>query len=241
MFLLSQFRETRAYPLIIELLSAPPDIPYLLLGDSLTEHACRMLASLFDGNLQPLMTLAENADADDFARSAALDALVILVAQGIVPQDEVVAYFESLFRGRLPRKHDFIWSALVSDALHLSPDTLFEDMQQAFADDLIDPMYIDMKFVDLQMQRGRDALLEEFASDRHRTLITDTIGELEKWYAFRPEEVPSLSQTPYFAPVFNPTTVVRAEPKVGRNDPCPCGSGKKYKKCHGKRGTQMND
>lgn len=28
-------------------------------------------------------------------------------------------------------------------------------------------------------------------------------------------------------------TVVRAEPKVGRNDPCPCGSGKKYKKCCG--------
>ena len=24
-----------------------------------------------------------------------------------------------------------------------------------------------------------------------------------------------------------------AAPKVGRNDPCPCGSGKKYKKCHG--------
>ncbi len=28
--------------------------------------------------------------------------------------------------------------------------------------------------------------------------------------------------------------VVRETPKVGRNDPCPCGSGKKYKKCHGK-------
>jgi SEC-C motif-containing protein len=27
--------------------------------------------------------------------------------------------------------------------------------------------------------------------------------------------------------------VVRSEPRVGRNDPCPCGSGKKYKKCHG--------
>ena len=27
--------------------------------------------------------------------------------------------------------------------------------------------------------------------------------------------------------------VRRNEPKVGRNDPCPCGSGKKYKKCHG--------
>ncbi len=31
-----------------------------------------------------------------------------------------------------------------------------------------------------------------------------------------------------------PTTVVRAAPKVGRNDPCPCGSGKKYKQCCGK-------
>lgn len=29
-------------------------------------------------------------------------------------------------------------------------------------------------------------------------------------------------------------TFRREEPKVGRNDPCPCGSGKKYKKCHGK-------
>src|SRR6185312_10891537 len=28
-------------------------------------------------------------------------------------------------------------------------------------------------------------------------------------------------------------TVVREKPKVGRNEPCPCGSGKKYKKCHG--------
>jgi preprotein translocase subunit SecA len=33
------------------------------------------------------------------------------------------------------------------------------------------------------------------------------------------------------APVSKPT--VNEEPKVGRNDPCPCGSGKKYKKCHG--------
>ncbi|MDR2717767.1 MAG: preprotein translocase subunit SecA [Treponema sp.] len=29
-------------------------------------------------------------------------------------------------------------------------------------------------------------------------------------------------------------TVVRSHPKVGRNDPCPCGSGRKYKQCHGR-------
>jgi uncharacterized protein YecA (UPF0149 family) len=30
-----------------------------------------------------------------------------------------------------------------------------------------------------------------------------------------------------------PAPYVRESPKVGRNDPCPCGSGKKFKKCHG--------
>jgi preprotein translocase subunit SecA len=29
-------------------------------------------------------------------------------------------------------------------------------------------------------------------------------------------------------------TVIRSQPKIGRNDPCPCGSGKKYKHCHGR-------
>jgi preprotein translocase subunit SecA len=50
----------------------------------------------------------------------------------------------------------------------------------------------------------------------------------------RPQALPSRSAPPRVggddAPV---QTVRRDEPKVGRNDPCPCGSGKKYKKCHG--------
>jgi preprotein translocase subunit SecA len=50
----------------------------------------------------------------------------------------------------------------------------------------------------------------------------------------RPQALPSRSGPARVggddAPV---QTVRRDEPKVGRNDPCPCGSGKKYKKCHG--------
>ncbi len=39
--------------------------------------------------------------------------------------------------------------------------------------------------------------------------------------------------SPSAPPPPRPATVVRDYPKVGRNDPCPCGSGKKYKQCHG--------
>jgi preprotein translocase subunit SecA len=35
-------------------------------------------------------------------------------------------------------------------------------------------------------------------------------------------------------PAAVPQTFTREQPKVGRNEPCPCGSGKKYKQCHGK-------
>ncbi len=38
------------------------------------------------------------------------------------------------------------------------------------------------------------------------------------------------------APAARPRPIVSNMPKVGRNDPCPCGSGKKYKKCHGQFG-----
>jgi preprotein translocase subunit SecA len=41
-------------------------------------------------------------------------------------------------------------------------------------------------------------------------------------------------QRPQPAPMPQGVPVVRAGAKVGRNDPCPCGSGKKYKQCHGR-------
>jgi preprotein translocase subunit SecA len=46
------------------------------------------------------------------------------------------------------------------------------------------------------------------------------------------EQQEQAANTPVGRPAA-PTTVRRKQPKVGRNDPCPCGSGKKYKKCHG--------
>jgi len=43
-----------------------------------------------------------------------------------------------------------------------------------------------------------------------------------------------MRRAPKPAPTKKPETVKREDPKVGRNDPCPCGSGKKYKQCCGK-------
>jgi preprotein translocase subunit SecA len=44
----------------------------------------------------------------------------------------------------------------------------------------------------------------------------------------------TLRQTPRAEPAAPAEPFVRPERKVGRNEPCPCGSGKKYKQCHGR-------
>jgi preprotein translocase subunit SecA len=57
--------------------------------------------------------------------------------------------------------------------------------------------------------------------------------------AFQHAQASGLAQDPAETPspeqvgVRSGQPMTRSEPKVGRNDPCPCGSGKKYKQCHG--------
>jgi preprotein translocase subunit SecA len=52
---------------------------------------------------------------------------------------------------------------------------------------------------------------------------------------FNPEAAPEELLAPTASPEeARQQPMVNAVPKVGRNDPCPCGSGKKYKQCHGK-------
>jgi preprotein translocase subunit SecA len=58
--------------------------------------------------------------------------------------------------------------------------------------------------------------------------IQDDMGQLrEVQYQHGEEQESASSPEQKFTPLINDT------PKVGRNDPCPCGSGKKYKQCHG--------
>ena len=65
----------------------------------------------------------------------------------------------------------------------------------------------------------------------------EIVVEHEQQQAPRPQRMPP--PKPKQQPMFfssgsaEQQTVKRKEAKVGRNDPCPCGSGKKYKKCHG--------
>ena len=74
----------------------------------------------------------------------------------------------------------------------------------------------------------------QFHRSRNTRLIENAVEELSRWYCFSDDYLKAPPAPPRF--VSPPSGLSgelfgRATPKVGRNDPCPCGSGKKFKKC----------
>ncbi len=122
---------------------------------------------------------------------------------------------------------------LISELADLADPESLDLIKTAYAEDLADPWIIDLKFVEEQYRHGGESIhptwdwLEEY-NDRYQRHIE---------YKNRPPDPP---RTAYISevspdiprPLPPQEPIRRTGPKVGRNDPCWCGSGKKYKKCH---------
>jgi hypothetical protein len=247
MFLLAQFREVRAYPLVVRIALLPAKEVDELLGDFITSGFGSVLASVCGGDPLPIQSIVECEAAYEWIRVAAIEGLVTLVNAGLASRDEVVAFFAGLFRGRLPRtlENEVLWSFLVLAATELHPRELMADIEQAYADDLIDLQVLTLNDVRSDEAMGREAVMARLATDPHRQLIRDTVEEYGRWACFQPPEYrgvrhsddDEVDELPAWLPRddYQPELPYRREgPKIGRNDPCPCGSGKKYKKCCGR-------
>ena len=238
LFLLAQFREKRAYAPIAKMFSAPGETPFDLAGDTAGDGLKRILGSVYDGNPGPLHGLVESEEVNEYVRSAAIEAFLVLEHSGQMTRDEVVGYFRSLFHGKLQRQHSFAWDGLVCSVADLPAPELLEEVRQAYADGLIDSTVAHLEGIERDLVAPKP-----WHREQHR-IITDAIKEMEWWSSFHldeswPKKLPEaevplpLSAQPPPAKYVTPQPFIR-EPKIGRNDPCPCGSGKKYKKCCGK-------
>lgn len=195
-YLLAQFKEPRAYPLIIEFFSAPGKIALDVTGDLVTEDLGRILASVYDGNLEPIQQLIENQQANEYVRSAALGSLRILVARGTISRELVIEYFGELFSTRLEKEYSYIWTNLVSSSAQLCALELKNQINEAFDSDLIDPFFVNQKDVDYYFKLGQEEALNQLRKHRYYSLIEDTIAEMENWACFRVEEVKKAVQKP---------------------------------------------
>jgi hypothetical protein len=239
-YLLAQFRETRAYPLIVAFFSQPGELPLDMTGDFVTEDLGRVLASVSGGDTALMKTLIEDPYVNEYTRSAAMGGLISLFVEDAMTREAVIAYFRELFQGGLERDYSHAWNALVSYSNALYPAELLPEIRQAFADDLVDEGFIDLPWIERTLNAGQAETLARLRANRYYHYVEDTIQEIEWWACFQPPRPkPSPAPPHRLSPASSAATPRLAPPpkkKVGRNDPCPCGSGRKYKHCCGKPG-----
>ncbi len=217
--LLAEKRETEAFAPLVSMALEGEQL-YEIIGDATTETLPQIFLSLYDGDLEKLKGLIAAPAADPWARVAALEAYSWLAASGGTPLDEARKYFAEMFETLLPRSADPIWFGWQNCIALLGFADLEPLVVRAFRQGLVDKEVLDFEDfqADLYANRAapdRRALCEE----RGLKPIDDALEALAVFDAEDEEEgEPS-------TPVANPNR------DVGRNDPCPCGSGKKYKKC----------
>lgn len=133
---------------------------------------------------------------------------------------------EALLRSR--------YSAFVVENISYIGDTVHPAMKHEFDENGIREWSTNSKWLGLEIVKTEGGAIDDEKGTVHfiakyenngKGLEHNEVAEFRKkndrWYFYDGKFV-------------GQETVVRDAPKVGRNDPCPCGSGKKYKKCCGK-------
>lgn len=240
-FMLAQFRETRAYQPIYEIFSSDKDVVDELFGELITEDLGRILASVYDGDVSLINRLIEGEEVYEYVRSAALDSWLCLLQANLKAREEVIAYYKTLFE--IPcEEESFLRGSLIGNCLDLKAVELLPEIEKSYAENKVELMLMgDWDDFREQWAKEKSEFLD--GTNKHYDLVTDTISEMEWWAYFQePKEVSNQDfwrnqpdqNSPNYQVIWDSNmdgTFARETPKVGKNELCPCGSGRKYKKC----------
>lgn len=244
---LGEIGDRRAFLPLMQVLALPPDEIDGLLGDSITEALSSVVISLMGDDAATLEKALTDTRIDDFVRDALFVAWTRLVLTGEVPKEKAKAFLSDYPVRVGLDSSDFGWSSWVDSVTALgfaetqdlarehlvkkdsitsildAPNVTFEDFERQLAETLIDP--------------------EGWKGGPKYQPFTGTIEELSGWYGYSEQYRKDRARIDAMADendtmaeehgsIFDmPYTASNPYKDVGRNDPCPCGSGKKFKKC----------
>jgi hypothetical protein len=242
--LLGSWGETIAYRSLARFLRCPGDGVEEMLGDASTETSHRVMASMFDGDPEPLYGVILDPEADEYIRARMFDTLAMVTTWGKLDRAETSRFLDEAYRTMMPQAESFLWEGWQGAIALLGLSELREQVRSAYQ----------RGFIPMELSEFSD-----FESDLALTLDSpdqvingpgelylpfgDVAAEMEDWeFAKNPDmdevdveddrflaelgaDLQSGLAMSHYQPFLN------ALKDVGRNDPCPCDSGKKFKKC----------
>ena len=203
----------------------------LLLGDVITESLGRILASTYNGNLNMLLEVIKNTDLNEFIRAGAFDTFQILQDCGIIEKEEICRILDDILSNELKNDDSYIITCI---ARYIQENKIYDKIG------LIRSLYDDYRIEEFTIGGYDDFIDHIYANTENKekqTMIEDTIDELSWWNCFEKDKtkkhIDYKEATKKF--IENEESKIQKDIKqkleIGRNDLCPCGSGKKYKKC----------
>ncbi len=247
--LLTEFRAREAWPALVAALRLSDELPFELFGDIIHEIWTTTIHALANDRIDEVLALIRDRDVNEYVRWAAVSGLTQMAAWELHPRDEVVGWLKTLFHEAVAARDLTMSAAILCDLCDLWPGEAMDEIRAAFDRDLIDDTIIGREGVERDFAAGLEATMKRLIE--RRSAVTDTVAKLEHWACFmEPKSTRPKSPMPFHRPEFSPLpmfdavpagarfeetigTFYRETPNVGRNDPCPCGSGKKFKKCCG--------
>jgi len=239
--ILAKLREKRAFEYAIRLLTIPHKTISNLLNAAIVALAGKLLASTFDGDWDALYTLVTNPHFHEHSRSGTLRAYTILYRHNIISREKILTLFAE-FLEKFYDDFSFVPTALIRSCFDIHATELTEQIDLYFEEDIVDTKLIPYEAIEQHFALPRDKMLQALQMESFADYVHDIKEEID--WMFDPEACPEQGrrnpEDKYIEEEyeyngedepFRFTPAIRATPKIGRNEKCPCGSGKKYKKC----------
>ncbi|HEY4165161.1 MAG TPA: DUF1186 domain-containing protein [Reyranella sp.] len=224
-------RDTLAFKPLLRFLRRPRSEVEDLLGDATTETLPQIVAGVFDGDVAALFDAALDLAIEESVRDALIGAASFLTWDGRIPLPPFVEFLQRFDIERLAPDGDMAWFGWMNAIAHLGlrdmqPAVMAAAARGALPKELWEPDYFEKDLVAAE-QAPKDAARFKEA---YLGYIDDVMVALERFHTGDDDEFLSPAvigrlPEPDNGPAVNPWR------HVGRNDPCPCGSGKKAKRC----------
>ncbi|MCC7425001.1 MAG: DUF1186 domain-containing protein [Planctomycetaceae bacterium] len=251
LMLLWEFRASEALPVLVEALRLPDEGALTLFGDSIFDDVPRALATLGHDRLDVVEGLFLDRSLHHDVRDAAMEASLYLLRDGVYPRERAIeAYLRGLQEASEARNVESA-TIMVSALADAGPESAMSQIEEAYRNGLVDEWWIALEDVQLSLKQHREGKYHEL-QDRPPTFLEDAVLDLAPSYAREKSVAGSEPDALDGGTSSDPEMMdaldlddgwdddLRAPPparlkaaRIGRNDPCPCGSGKKYKKCCG--------
>ena len=238
-FLLTEFKAKEAFPAILEAFSLPGDLPYYLFGDAVTSTLASVLAQFAGDSPELLDSMIANEQLNENVRWEAAQCYTYLVRDGRLQRDEAMRRLQGHLRQAIDKGDEEIIGGLICELCSYAPKEALEEIKEAFERGLVEDLLVDMEDVERSIAEGEKGIQKELERCPE-TGITDALEELQSWAAFSEEPTEQKIPSPHFSLIGEeddlvPEAIPSRGERTGRNEPCICGSGKKYKKCCGSR------